>query len=326
MARQRLVAAVLILAALAALAPPQATAGPAGQKGLRPLRLITFNVDPATVAAQARGYFAAEGLAVEITETPNSTDQMRGLAQGTWDMASTGFDNVLAWSGRDGGPEIVGVLQPNTGTMLPLYVRPEIQDWSDLKGKPLAVDAVDTQFALVLRRILLAHELDYARGDYDLVAIGTTSLRLESMARGETFAAIMSTELEARAQALGMRRIADHREVLPDYSPGAIAVARPWGEQHRDEIVRFIRAWLAGRRWVQANPAAAAELVMSQRNTNRAVAVQVVENLSPDGALNPPGLAGVLSLRMGFEMTPPLGGEIARYYDASYYQQAAQGR
>jgi ABC-type nitrate/sulfonate/bicarbonate transport system substrate-binding protein len=322
MARWRWLVALLALVGVAAAAPLGATASPDGQKGLQRLRLITFSVDPATLAAQARGFFAAEGLDVEITLTPNSTDQMRGLAQGTWDMASTGFDNVLAWSGRDGGPEIVGVLQPDSGIMLPLYVRPEIHGWDDLRGKPLAVDAVDTQFALVLRRILLAHDLDYDRGDYQLVAVGNTPLRLQSMARGETFGAIMSTQLEAEAQALGMIRMADHREVLPDYSPGAVAVTRPWGEQHRDEVVRFIRGWLAGRRWVQANPAAAAEMVMASRNTSQAVATETVGNLSADGALNPPGLAGVLSLRTGFGMTPPMGGEIARYYDASYYQQA----
>src|SRR3954465_11778743 len=183
---------------------------------MRPLRLITFGADAGTVVARARGLFGAHNIALELTETPNSTVQMRGLGQGEYDVASTAFDNVLAWSGRDGGPAIVSVLQPNAGQMLPLYVRPEITGWADLKGKPLAVDAVDTQFALVLRRILLAHDLDLDRGDYSLVAIGTTSLRLQSMARGETYAAIMSSELEAEAQAQGMRRIADHREVLPD--------------------------------------------------------------------------------------------------------------
>lgn len=39
---------------------------------------------------------------------------------------------------------------------------------SHLKGKKLAVDAVDTAFALTLRRILLARGLDLKRGDYKL--------------------------------------------------------------------------------------------------------------------------------------------------------------
>ena len=72
----------------------------AQQKELRKLRLNVFRTDAATVAARARGLFAAEGLEVAITTTPNSTDQMRGISNGTYDIASTAFDNV--WLGPAG--------------------------------------------------------------------------------------------------------------------------------------------------------------------------------------------------------------------------------
>ena len=85
-----------------------------------------------------------------------------------WQIVSTAFDNVLGWSGRDGA-EIIAVAQVAQGITLPVYVRPEIKTWEDLRGKPLAVDAVDTAYALVLRRVLLAHGLDMERGDYTLV-------------------------------------------------------------------------------------------------------------------------------------------------------------
>ena len=87
--------------------------------------------------------------------TPNSTDQMRGISQGKYEMVSTPFDNVLAWSGRE-GTEIVTIAQISDRTVLPVFVRPEIKSWSDLKGKKFAADAVDTAFALVRRRVLLA--------------------------------------------------------------------------------------------------------------------------------------------------------------------------
>jgi ABC-type nitrate/sulfonate/bicarbonate transport system substrate-binding protein len=57
----------------------------------------------------------------------------------TYDIASTAFDNVLAWSGREGA-EIVAVAQISDRTVLPVFVRPEIKSWSDLKGKKLAAD------------------------------------------------------------------------------------------------------------------------------------------------------------------------------------------
>src|ERR1051325_2708331 len=220
------------------------------QKELRKMRLNVFRIDAATVAARVQGYFAAEGLDVDATATPNSTDQMRGLSQGKFDMVSTAFDNVLAWSGREGA-EIVAIAQISDKTVLPIFVRPEIKTWSDLKGKKLAADAVDTAFALVLRRILLAHGLDMTKGDYELIALGATGARLESMIKGETFAGILNPPFDAKALAAGMRRIGDSKEVLPDYPNTVLATSRDWAQKNRETLVGYLRAWLKGMAWVK---------------------------------------------------------------------------
>src|SRR5687768_2309682 len=144
------------------------------------LLINVFNVDAALAVGRAKGFFAADGLDVDVIVTPNSTEQMRGLGKNSWQIVSTAFDNVLGWSGREGA-EIVAVAQVAQSITLPVYVRPEIKSWEDLRGKPLAVDAVDTAYALVLRRILLAHGLEMERGDYTLLPKGATGHRLESM-------------------------------------------------------------------------------------------------------------------------------------------------
>jgi len=90
---------IAALAILFPLLPLLIAAAPGPQQpSLRPLRLIVFGTDAATVVARAYGLFAGEGLDVSITLTPNSTAQMRGLSAGTWDVASTAFDNVPAKS------------------------------------------------------------------------------------------------------------------------------------------------------------------------------------------------------------------------------------
>jgi len=129
------------------------------------LLINVFNVDAALAAGRAKGFFAAKNLDVEVMVTPNSTDQMRGLGKGSWQIVSTAFDNVLGWSGREGA-EIVAISHVALANTLPVYVRPEINTWDDLRGKAMAVDAVDTAYALVLRRVLLAHGLEMDRGDY----------------------------------------------------------------------------------------------------------------------------------------------------------------
>lgn len=296
----------------------------AQSKDSRKLRLIVFRTDAATIAARARGMFAAERVEVAITPTPNSTEQMRGISKGTYDIASTAFDNVLAWSGREGA-EIIAIAQISDRTVLPVFVRPEIKDWSDLKGKKLAADAVDTAFALVLRRVLLAHDLDLERGDYELVAVGATGQRLESMIKGETFAGILNAPFDTKAMDAGMRRIGDSREVLPDYPNTIFAVNREWAQKNRDVVLGFLRAWLAGMRWVKdpANREDAVKLVGSELKLNPKAAAASVQELSTSGKLNLPGLETVLQLRNQFGFKLNKGDKLSAYYDADYFSAAA---
>ena len=203
---------------------------------------------------------------------------MRGVSQGKFEIVSTAFDNVLAWSGREGA-EIVAVSQISDKTVLPVFVRPEIKTWSDLKGKKLAADAVDTAFALVLRRVLLANGLDMTKGDYELVALGATGARFESMLKGETFAGVLTSPFDIKALDAGMRRIGDSKEVLPDYPNTIFAVNREWAQKNRDTLVAYLRAWLKGMSWVKdpANRETAIKLVGAELKLNPKQAADSVE-------------------------------------------------
>ena len=293
---------------------------------MRKLRLNVFRLDAATVAARALGLFATEGLEVESIVTPNSTEQMRGLSQGRFDIVSTAFDNVLAWSGREGA-EIVAIAQIADKTVLPVFVRPEIKTWSDLKGKKLAADAVDTAFALVLRRVLLANGLDMTKGDYELLALGTTGARLESMIKGETFAGVLNSPFDGKALEAGMRHMGDSRTVLPDYPNTIFAVARERAQQNRDTVVGFLRAWLESGAWIKdpVNRDAAIKLLSAELKLNPKQASENIDELSSTGNLNLPGLQVVLDLRNQFGFKLPKGDKLPVYYDEAYVD-AAHGK
>ena len=288
------------------------------------LLVNVFNADAALTVARARGLFAAGALEVEVLITPNSTDQMRGLGKGSWQIVSTAFDNVLGWSGRE-GPEIVAVAQVAQGITLPVYVRPEIKSWDDLRGKPLAVDAVDTAYALVLRRVLLAHGLEMERGDYRLVALGTTGLRLDSMTRGETFAGILNSPWDAKAAAAGMVRFADQREVFADYPGGVYAVTRQWATDHPGLLSKFLRIWHEALHWAheQKNHDEAIRLVSAEEKIDDKVAARKLAQLPASGRLNLAGLQSVLDLRVQFGLTPPVGKDLVKYYEESFYREAS---
>ena len=288
------------------------------------LLVNVFNFDAGLIVARANGFFAAAGLQVDVMVTPNSTDQMRGLSLGSWQIVSTAFDNVLGWSGREGA-EIVAVAQVAQGITLPVYVRPETKTWQDLRGKPLAVDAVDTAYALVLRQILLSHGLDMDRGDYTLVPKGATGHRLDSMTQGETFAGVLNPPWDAKADAAGMIRFADHHEVLPAYPGGVFAVNRVWAGENKDLLIRYLRAWNEGLRWAQdeKNRQEAIKLVSEAEKLDEKGALHRLGQLPVSGRLNLAGLQTVLDLRVQFGLTPPLGKNITAYYDEKFYREAS---
>ena len=286
------------------------------------LLVNVFNVDAALIVARTKGLFAANGLEVDIMVTPNSTDQMRGLSHGSWQIVSTAFDNVLGWSGREGA-EIVAIAQVAQGITLPVYVRPEITSWEELRGKPLAVDAVDTAYALVLRRILLAHGLEMDRGDYTLLAKGATGQRLESMTQRETFAGVLNPPWDAKANAAGMKRFADQREILPDYPGGVFAVNRQWADENRDTVVNYLAAWDEGLRWArdEKNRDEVIKLISEAEKMDEKSAANRLRQLPTDGRLNLAGLQSVLDLRVQFGLTPPMGKDLVKYYDESFHNQ-----
>jgi len=287
----------------------------------RTLQVNAFREDPAVVVGRLKGFFARENLEVKVSLTPNSTEQMQRLSHGTYQIVSTAFDNVLGWSGREGA-QLIAVAQVIDSAVYPVFVRPEIKQWADLRGKKLAVDAVDTAFALVLRRVLLDQGLDLKRGDYELVAVGNTPLRLASMKKGDTFAAVLTPPVDTQAAAAGMVRLGDSSKSLPGFPNTLFAVDRAWAAKERPQLVGYLRAWLAAMAWMRANREEAIGLVSKELKVNAATAQRLMDEETHSGALNPAGLKLALQLRNNFGLTPKMGPDISRYYDTQYFEAA----
>jgi ABC-type nitrate/sulfonate/bicarbonate transport system substrate-binding protein len=288
------------------------------------MRVIWFSPDPVMTIAKARGLFAAEGIELEVTQTGSSTQQMRGLCENAYDIGATAFDNVLAWSGRE-GTEIVAVAQTADRVVLPLFVRPEIRTWNDLRGKKLAVDAVDTAFALVLRRILSINGLDLRRGDFELVPAGAPAQRMESMKRGDTYAGIINVPVDVQARAAGLIPLEYQTDFLRDYPGTILAVTRGWARDHKKELVGFLRAWRSALAWCKypANRRTAIELIAGETKMSAESASRLLALIPNDGFLNMSGAKIVLDIRNEFSAAPLKGPEPQAYVDLSYFQDAA---
>src|SRR5215831_3209964 len=149
-----LVVVVSLLLSVGAAAQPQPPA-------LRASNLITFGggVNLPTLVARRQGFFAKQGVDVNLRYTPNSVYLMTGLVEGRFDIATASIDNLVAYQEGQGEapvkvqPDLVAFLGFENG-FLELVGLPEAKSVGDLRGKELAVDALTTGFAFVLREMV----------------------------------------------------------------------------------------------------------------------------------------------------------------------------
>ncbi|HEY6720903.1 MAG TPA: ABC transporter substrate-binding protein [Burkholderiales bacterium] len=152
-------------------------ASTAAAQDLTVLRVNTFptaSYSPILVGI-ARGAFEKRGLKIELEFTPNSDAQREGLAKGASDIVHAAVDNAVAMV-EMAHEDVVIVTGGDTG-MNEFMVRPEIKSIADIRGKNLIVDAPNTAYALVARKILKNAGLIDGR-DYTMKPIGGTPLRI----------------------------------------------------------------------------------------------------------------------------------------------------
>lgn len=330
MIRRSLARAACVLALGACYAAPASAADP--------IRLIIFQSASAlsSYVAEDQGIFKKHGLDVTIKPTPNSTYMMTNLIDGNYDIASSAFDNFIAYnegqtSAKTKSKSDLVVFMGVTTQNLPVLVTGDIKSLADLKGKPVGVDAPNTAFAFVLYKILEQNGLKMS--DYKIVPVGGTSERWDAIKAGKINAAIISGAYAVQAPKLGLKRIADSQEVIGTYQGSALGAQRSWLQSHRKQAVAFVRANLEALDWARdkKNHAAAAKSLQKRiKGMTDEAAVRTVARvtngkvggLTLDGTVNAEGLKKVVELREQYGTPKKKLADPSRFVDMSVLEEA----
>jgi ABC-type nitrate/sulfonate/bicarbonate transport system substrate-binding protein len=301
------------------------------------LRLICFPGAPnlPIFVAQEKGFFAEAGVSVDVKTTPSSVFQAEKLAAGEFDIAGTAFDNVVAYREGQGAakfetPPDFFAFMGATQVELAFIVAPQIKTFADLKGKSLALDALATGFAFVLYEMLARAGL--SRGDYELVAVGATPQRWESVRNGTHVGTIAIEPFTSIAKSQGFHVLGTSTDLFPVYQGGSFAARRVWAADHPEAVKGFIRGYLAGLDWTlaPANRQAATQILLDKMpEIKPPVAKPVMDSLlssrsglTPKGAILQEGVRVVLDLRSRYGGGAPLN-DPSRYVDLSFYNDVA---
>ena len=271
-------------------------------------RLVAGTFSPSVLldVARATGRLADAGLEVDEVPVASSPGQFRSLVDGEIDVAFTSPDNVLAYRFSPGNP-LGGVLDVgivngvDRGLGLALYARPGCEQ---LRGARVGVDVPVSGFALAM--YALTESLGVPRGEYELLALGSTPRRLTALLAGDCDVTMLNAGNELVAEEAGCVRLASVADVCAPYLGTVTAVA---GSAHLDDARALGTALAAAIADIHAGAVdgvavgrAAARLDVSPELARRYVERlrDPREGLLPDAAVDPAALETVASLRRRF--------------------------
>src|SRR6185503_6538660 len=279
-------------------------------------------------AGVAKGVFARHGLALELSFTENSTRQREWLAAGTIDIALAAVDNAVAMV--EVAKQDVVIVSGGDSGMNEFFVQPYVRAFADLRGRVLVVDAPDTAYALLAKKILLKHGLAEKK-DYVVKPVGRGELRLKAMAQDrDNAAAILNLPFTIQAEEMGLKSLGSTVDMLGPYQANGAFVQRAWAKANAERLERFIAAYVESLRWAM-NPAHRGEapaMLMAKLKLSQDVAERTYRMLAdpkrgftPDARFDRVGFDNMLALRAEMEGgRPPAAPE--RYFDLSYYERA----
>lgn len=204
------------------------------------LRVNTFGASAGFRAGLEKGIYRDEGLEIEHHVTQSSKAQIQELIDGVWDVVHTNADNIYWWN-EDNGADLLIVLATPGKPNQDFVVRPEIAQYEDLRGKPIAVDAAESGYATPLRLLLREAGLAEEGRDYSFLQVGATQPRVDAMRDGRAFGAMIGSS-QARELAADGFRVLDSINRLYTHYAGTAAVRRQWGEENAELLIRYIRA------------------------------------------------------------------------------------
>jgi ABC-type nitrate/sulfonate/bicarbonate transport system substrate-binding protein len=328
--RRGLGAALTGLAALlAGCADTPPAAAPASAPATLRINVFRGSSNIPIYMAMERGYFAQRGITPALQFTPNSVAQRDGLVTGRFDIAHAAVDNAVAMV-EVGGHDVVIVAGGDSG-MNELLVRPDIMQVADLRGRTFAVDAPNTAYALIGRKILKNAGLIDGK-DYKLNPVGGSEVRTMALDNPNGAAAILNPPWNYIAKERGAKSLGRTLDLYGAYQATGVFVLRPWASANANVLERYLAALIEGCRAAQnpANREQTLAVLQRELQLERRVAELTYQDLitpghglAKDCAFDLPGFRNVLALRA--EMEGQWDGKAPapdKYIDLGYYQRA----
>jgi NitT/TauT family transport system substrate-binding protein len=192
--------------------------------------------------AKEKGFFAKRGLDVEFVNLRGDRDVTRALLAGelqTGEPSPGGPFQAI-----EGGADIRFVGSSIPGLPYALYVRKDIADWADLKGKTFGVSSPGSTPDLVARTMLVRKGVD--PNSIKIANAGGSAGRVQAVAGGKVDATASSSEFVPIIGRLGIKVMGLAADIVPEYPRFIIITREQTIKQNREALVNFLAAYIEG--------------------------------------------------------------------------------
>ncbi len=259
------------------------------------------------LAAKTNGYYAAEGLDVELVAMRAPTANVAVLS-GSVEFSAVPLAGLT--TALRGAPLKV-LFSQNDRPQHVLFAKADLQNLKALRGKKIAVVGPGAIDDVLLREVFSANGMDGGK-DATILAIGTSETRFAALASGTVDAAVLIAPFTFNAKEAGFKELITFKDegfVLPS---GGIVTRDDLLKAEPSTVEKFVRTTLMGFILTRDNRPAAIKVLSRNLKIEEQTAARVYDSARPtmtaDGALSEEAQKKVVSFVMkqaGAKEAPP---------------------
>jgi NitT/TauT family transport system substrate-binding protein len=272
-----------------------ATTAAPGAEGERPApekEKITVGLPVLTPAwvplylANAEGYFAEEGIEVELVHFQGGSEVVSGIVSGSVDMAVGALAELAL--GYEAGQPLKGLYGAFNMPVFEFYAVDGIDSVEAGKGKAWGITRAGSSTDFLTRFVIEEAGLNPS-SDVNIVQGGRSAERMAAMAAGQIDVNIFAPPETFIAEEAGYKKILTLADVLPEYPYGVTYASESFISDNPGTVEAFLRGLVRGIETVQADPELAAQVIVDVVEIEEKYALETVESFvdqyAADGAL-----------------------------------------
>ena len=203
--------------------------------------------------AKDMGFFAKQGLDVNLEGFDGGVKSLRGVASGSVDMGATSADDVIAAATQGGGVKAIWSYDMPLDTTM--VVDNTINSLADLKGKKIGITDPGG-FADVQARAVLAIA-HLKPSDVQIISLPNRAALLPALVSGRINAAPFHADdgYAAQEQDANLKPLYEVYHALPLWWYGSLAATNDYIKSNPATIEKFIAAMDLADRWIYSHRA-----------------------------------------------------------------------